>query len=152
MKSVIEESDSIYQTFFGGGIWTALPLTTTTEYEWWAQGKDDALLKIVATDNNGTSQIRSVEYKDIYLGLDAGVTENDFAFSIAPNPISDELNVVSDSEINSIVIKGIEGNVVLESKEVGKSANVNVSTLNSGVYFISLYSGNSVSTRKIIKL
>ncbi|NBR13963.1 MAG: T9SS C-terminal target domain-containing protein [Flavobacteriales bacterium] len=152
LKSVIEESDSIYQTFFGGGIWTALPLTTTTEYEWWAQGKDDALLKIVATDNNGTSQIRSVEYKDIYLGLDAGVTENDFAFSIAPNPISDELNVVSDSEINSIVIKGTEGNVVLESKEVGKSANVNVSTLNSGVYFISLYSGSSVSTRKIIKL
>lgn len=152
IKSDIREIDSVYQTFFGTGTWTGLPATLTTEYEWWANGMKDAMLKIVATDNNGTSQIRSVEYQDVYLGLDAGVKENDFAFTIAPNPISDELNVVSDSEINRIVIKGIEGNVFLETVSVGKSANVNVSKLNSGVYFISLYSGNSVSTRKLIKL
>jgi hypothetical protein len=152
IKSDIREIDSVYQTFFGAGTWTGLPATLTTEYEWWANGMKDAMLKIVATDNNGTSQIRSVEYQDIYLGLDAGINENDFAFTIAPNPISEIVTVNSDSEINKIVIKGIGGNIVSEAKLVGKSTTLNVSSFESGVYFISLYSGNSVSTRKFIKL
>ena len=153
IKSVINELDSVYQTFFGGGSWNVLPLTVTTEYEWWAQGKDEAMLKIVATENNGTPQIRSIEYQDIYLGLDASLEENSFEFNLVPNPANNLISIESDLAIDQIKIIGLDGSVVLKqnANNVSKST-IEISMLQAGVYFVEVSSGKFTATQKLIKL
>lgn len=153
IKSVINELDSVYQTFFGGGSWNVLPLTVTTEYEWWAQGKDEAMLKIVATENNGTPQIRSIEYQDIYLGLDASLEENSFEFNLVPNPANNLISIESDLAIDQIKIIGLDGSVVLKqnANNVSKST-IEISMLQAGVYFVEVSFGKFTATQKLIKL
>jgi len=153
IKSVINELDSVYQTFFGGGGWNVLPQTVTTEYEWWAQGKDDAMLKIVATENNGTPQIRSIEYQDIYLGLDASIDENSFEFNLVPNPANNLISIESDLVIEQIKVIGLDGSVVLKQNTNNVSkAEIEISLLQAGVYFVEVSSGKFSATQKLIKL
>jgi hypothetical protein len=153
IKSVINELDSVYQTFFGGGGWNVLPQTVITEYEWWAQGKDDAMLKIVATENNGTPQIRSIEYQDIYLGLDASIGENSFEFNLVPNPANNLISIESDLAIEHIQVIGLDGSVVLKQNANNVSkATIEISMLQTGVYFVEVSSGKFSATQKLIKL
>ncbi len=153
LKSVINELDSVYQTFFGGGSWNVLPQTVITEYEWWAQGKDDAMLKIVAVENNGNSQIRSIEYQDVYLGLDASVEENSFEFNLVPNPANNLISIESDLAIEQIKIIGLDGSVVLKQNANNVSkAVIEISMLQVGVYFVEVSSGKFTATQKLIKL
>jgi hypothetical protein len=153
IKSVINELDSVYQTFFGAGSWNVLPLTVTTEYEWWAQGKDEAMLKIVATENNGTPQIRSIEYQDIYLGLDARIDENSFEFNVVPNPANDLISIESDLAIEQIKVIDLDGSVVLKQNANNVSkATIEISMLQAGVYFVEVSSGKFTATQKLIKL
>jgi len=153
IKSVINELDSVYQTFFGGGGWNVLPQTVITEYEWWAQGKNDAMLKIVATENNGTPQIRSIEYQDIYLGLDASLKENFFEFNLVPNPADNLILIDSDLAIEHIQVIGLDGSVVLKQNANNVSkATIEISMLETGVYFVEVSSGKFSATQKLIKL
>ena len=153
IKSVINELDSVYQTFFGGGSWNVLPVTVTTEYEWWAQGKDEAMLKILATENNGTPQIRSIEYQDIYLGLDASIEENSFELNLVPNPANNLISLESDLAIDQIKIISLDGSVVLKQNANNVSkAIIEISMLQAGVYFVEVSSGKFSATQKLIKL
>jgi hypothetical protein len=153
IKSVINELDSVYQTFFGGGSWNVLPQTVITEYEWWAQGKDEAMLKVVAVENNGTSQIRSIEYQDIYLGLDASIKENSFEFNLVPNPANNLISIESDLAIEQIKVIGLDGSVVLKQNTNNVSkATIEISMLQAGVYFVEVSSGKFTATQKLIKL
>lgn len=58
--------------------------------------------------------------------------------SVFPNPASNQLNVVSETEISSYVIVDISGKVVLNSpKDNTKSTlNIDISKLQSGIYFL----------------
>ena len=153
IKSVINELDSVYQNFFGGGMWSVLPQTITTEYEWWTQGKDEALLKIVETENNGTPQIRSIEYQDFYLGLDASIKENSFDFNIVPNPANNLISIESDLAIEQIRVINLDGSVVTKHNTNNLSkAIIEISILQSGVYFVEVSSGKFTAIQKLIKL
>jgi len=153
IKSVINELDSVYQTFFGVGSWNTLPQTLTTEYEWWTQGKEEALLKIVELENNGIAQIRSIEYQDIYLGLDASIGENSFEFNLGPNPADNLISIDSDYTIEQIKVIDLDGSVVLKQNvnNVFK-ATIEISMLHAGVYFVEVSSGKFTATQKLIKL
>jgi hypothetical protein len=153
IKSVINELDSVYQTFFGGGTWNVLPQTVITEYEWWAQGKEDAMLKIVAVENNGNSQIRSIEYQDVYLGLDASIEEKELAVSLSPNPANNTLTLSSDFPLEKVSISTLNGSKIF-SQELNStfSKSLDISALNSGIYFVKISSGKQVATKKLIKL
>ena len=153
LKSTINELDSVYQTFFGAGGWNALPLTVTTEYEWWAEGKDEAMLKVVVTDNNGTAQIRSIEYQDVYLGLDANIEEKALVFNLLPNPAENSISVVSDFPIEQVSIINLNGSVVLNQISLSNlNTTIDVSYLKQGIYFVSISSGKRVATKKLMKL
>jgi len=152
IKSVINELDSVYQSFFGVGSWNVLPQSITTEYEWWAQGKDDAILKIVAVDNNGNNQVRSIEYQDIYLGLDASIKEQSFEFNLLPNPASNLISIESDKVIEQIKVFGLDGSIVLKQNTSSLSkVSIDISMLRVGVYFVEVSSGKFTSTQKLIK-
>jgi hypothetical protein len=84
----ISENDSIYQTFFGTGSWFAPPSFVTTEYEWWTTGKKECLVR-ATVGGFGQNQTPTIEYQDIYLGLDAGLSMPTLEISFYPNPASD---------------------------------------------------------------
>lgn len=60
--------------------------------------------------------------------------------TVYPNPASDEVNVVFDanSGIKTISIRNIIGKVVGNYKVTGNSAKLNISNLQSGIYFLNL--------------
>ena len=67
---------------------------------------------------------------------------------VYPNPASNYINVTSTITIDKIELYSILG------KKVHETANANtidISNLNSGIYFVQFYSGNRNITKKIIK-
>jgi hypothetical protein len=73
-------------------------------------------------------------------------------FTILPNPASSELLLKIPDEINvkSISIFDLLGQVVYSSKNVYNS--INISNLNSGIYFLKISSQNLSHTKQFVKL
>jgi hypothetical protein len=152
LRRDITEIDSIYQTFFGTGTWIGTPPILTTEYEWIGQNKKDVLLKIVVANTNGNSQIRTIEFQDIYLGLDAGLIDNELIASVYPNPTNDEVQITCNSIVNKITLFDFKGNLV--NQQVGinaNSLNVNLAAYLPGIYFIAIELGDGFKTIRVTK-
>ncbi len=67
--------------------------------------------------------------------------------TIYPNPISDILTIKSENNIVKINILNSSGNIILQSYQ----NNINLSNLNSGIYFVEIFTIDNVFIRKIIK-
>lgn len=78
--------------------------------------------------------------------------------SVYPNPVSNfvtiNVEVAQDGNI-SVQLFDLLGNQVMEIAEESRNkqfqSNMNIEALPAGVYFLTITSGNSISTRKIIK-
>lgn len=68
-----------------------------------------------------------------------------------PNPVSRTLTISSPFVIESYQVYNVLGTLVLEGKGQGKSTRINMSSLNSGLYFVKVMSNNMQSTVKITK-
>jgi len=73
-------------------------------------------------------------------------------FRIFPNPVKGILTVEGVENVSKILIANVTGKIVLQQNNELASANINVSSLQPGVYFIILYQPHQKSTLKIIKL
>lgn len=72
-------------------------------------------------------------------------------FNVAPNPTSDFLHFEIDSEIDSVEVFDVSGNLII--KENSMEANsLSVSSLSSGLYFVKITSLDKSQTKKFIKL
>lgn len=73
------------------------------------------------------------------------------AFQIAPNPVTDFLTVQADTNevIRDINITDINGRIVLQSNAAENK--IDVSHLQSGIYFASIVTDKGTTTKKIIK-
>jgi len=152
LKRTINEVDSIYQTFFGTGSWFSPPPSVTKEYEWLSMNGKDAILKIVDNTANGTTQVRSVEYQDIYRGLDAGLTENSFIAQVYPNPVNEKISIASETEISAFQIVDLNGKELIGLKNTfGNAFDIPANQLTSGVYILKLQSDTKQTTIRFIK-
>jgi hypothetical protein len=135
LRHDIAEIDSVYQTFFGAGQWFGTPPIQRTEYEWFANGEKEWVLK--ATETNGT--VNQVEYQEDYLGLDASLIESTLDVSIGPNPVYEALHIDSKSPLNLAQIFDGSGRLVL-STSLNNVLNysLDLNTLHSGTYRIIL--------------
>ena len=68
--------------------------------------------------------------------------------SIYPNPTSDVININTSSVIDMIEVYTLAGGKVLER---GNTKNINLQSLETGVYFIRVYSEGNTVIKKIIK-
>jgi uncharacterized protein YjiK len=68
-----------------------------------------------------------------------------------PNPVRDELFVTSDTKIESVVVFGLQGNVLLRSNVQSSSATLSLGFLSKGIYVIQVKRADAISTHKIIK-
>lgn len=129
-----------------------LDLPLVHEYEWWANGEGEPVLKIVTNEIAGNEVITSIEYRDIYLGLDAGIEENAITFDLYPNPSTDVLNIVSSSAMNQLNVVDLYGKIVRSEKMFGQGmAFIEVETLETGTYMLELQTEDGISTKTFIK-
>lgn len=153
IKHDITEVDSLYMVIpVIGGTWIPMEIPTSHEYEWWTNGEKEPILKIVTNDIFGTETVTSIEYRDIYRGLDAGIAELKFEFAMFPNPVTDDLNISSFDNFNVIRILDSKGSIVLE-EEVNQtnSAVLDLSQLVKGEYTLQLIGENKSGAKSFIK-
>jgi hypothetical protein len=150
LKHTIKEEDSIDLSPLGPK--TLLPLPLRREYEWWAQGQKVPLLKFTTNELQGTETVVSIEYRDNYLGLDAGLDELGWKTELYPVPANDVLMVRSARVLDRIAVLDQWGRLV-KSETIAHSSDalLEIVDLTPGVYTIVLFAEDSLSTEKFIK-
>lgn len=148
----ITENDSIYQTFFGAGTWIAPPSFTTTEYEWWTTGKKEFLVRATVGGFGQTGGTATIEYQDIYLGLDAGLSEAEASIDIYPNPASEWCFFKSTVPFNYLEVQNMKGQVVFTHQNAALQGYFDISELPTGTYTLSIHTSNGVLHKKLVKL
>jgi hypothetical protein len=148
----ITENDSIYQTFFGTGSWFAPPSFTTTEYEWWTTDKKECLVRATVGGFGQTGGAATIEYQDVYLGLDAGLPEANFSVDIYPNPASEWCFFKSSTSFDYIEVLNLNGQIVLTHKNAATQGYFDISELPTGTYTLSIHTSNGVLHKKLVKL
>lgn len=72
------------------------------------------------------------------------------SLSIYPNPANDIVKINSEENLDYIEILNISGQIVSFENVNTNNAEINISNLSSGVYFIKVYTANDVTTQKLI--
>lgn len=72
-------------------------------------------------------------------------------FEVFPNPISNYLNIKSAKPIDQLEITNIGGKSILKLNYLPLANKVNISKLESGIYFITVKMQNILVTKKIVK-
>jgi len=99
-------------------------------------------------DANNNYYIDNILFYDIFIGVDDFSRDN---FGVYPNPVDDVLNIRSTNTIESILVFDVLGKLVLESHPNIISPSLDMSDLNSGVYFLNVTINGTSKTVKIIK-
>ena len=82
----------------------------------------------------------------------SSIEENNWAFSIQPNPCQDEISVHSDFIGEVCVFSSIGEAVLTVPKMTQTKLQINTTHLRSGVYYVSFTNGMKKSVLKLIKL
>jgi len=85
------------------------------------------------------------------LGICLGIKENVKTFSIAPNPASNNVTITASNNFHTIEVLSFLGQVVLSQPNNGTTAEMDISTLTNGVYFVRIISENGTSVQKFVK-
>lgn len=70
--------------------------------------------------------------------------------SIYPNPVQDDLTIFSLFKLDSYSVHSVTGQLVMQGETSGNFTTLNVSTLQPGIYFVNVNSGDLSHTAKII--
>ena len=110
--------------------------------------KGMTVVRVVALYDNGKT---SVNISGIFFGEDTeSIEENTTSFCIYPNPAKDEIHISSEERIEEVRIYNINGQQTTVNSQQTSSTGmtINISNLNSGVYFIKINTekGNIVKT------
>jgi hypothetical protein len=70
---------------------------------------------------------------------------------IYPNPVNDKLVISAADAINNVTIYNLQGIALMSRIVDSRSVELPVGSLNTGIYFIKVQSGNNVYIRKITK-
>lgn len=128
----------VFETNNGGTLWTATNLGTISGYINDISFPDFNNAWVVGNNGNIYKYGSATSIKN---------EKNKTNFSIYPNPSKDMLTINSNTQIGEIIISDILGNTVYTVNVKNNEQTVDLSLLNSGIYFITV--GNT--TKKIIK-
>lgn len=99
--------------------------------------------RLKQTDFDGSFEYSAVLYVD--------ALNNDSPVSFFPNPASSELQVETYTDsAKELQIANAQGKVLL-SKTIFKSSTILVNDYPQGIYFVSLFEGNTISHHKLVK-
>jgi hypothetical protein len=101
-----------------------------------------------------SSDLGTVYYDNLYLHKNTVLSTDSFSFSnikLYPNPASNVLNIESLGTIQNVSVCNILGQEVLNQDVNSATFNLNVSSLNSGIYVIKTMIDGNLSSTKFIK-
>ena len=150
LKHEIIENDSIYIDLFGGPMWFELPIPMRTEYEWITKEEKDPILRIITSQIAGEETVNSIEFKDQYLGLEAGIIDSQNNIVIGPNPVENKLNILGVNGLYSFSLLSMNGKVVIGKVNI-TNKSIDLSNIKKGTYLIVLLTTKGMSVQKIIK-
>jgi hypothetical protein len=70
---------------------------------------------------------------------------------VYPNPARDVLNIIAQTEISSVEVINVMGQVLLTETSVASDVQMDMSSLSSGTYFVRINSENNSSVVQVIK-
>jgi hypothetical protein len=77
--------------------------------------------------------------------------ENNLGLRVFPNPANEVINISLNKEVSAtLTLLDVSGKVVRTQALNGISTSINTASLNSGVYFVTINDGTSVSTQKVV--
>lgn len=85
---------------------------------------------------------------------DTTLSTNDFdtrTLNYFPNPINEVLNISYKENINNVVVRNLLGKTIISRETNNSNVELDVSGVASGMYIVTLHSGNSTTTFKIVK-
>ncbi len=128
--------------------------STGTWYEYWTGDS------IEVTDVNANIELEAGEYrlytssrlaKPAYVGTDE-ISSDATDFIIYPNPVMDNLTLLSNNRVATYKVMSILGNIVEEGNVNSERTNISVGNLQPGYYFIIAETANGEKiTKKFIK-
>ena len=96
--------------------------------------------------------VTAVEYRDQYLGLDAGIEELGIEMNMYPNPVKDVLHVQADLQVSQIDVTDQLGNIVSSQELIpANELFLDVSKLAAGTYIVNVYAGSIKATQLFVK-
>ena len=72
-------------------------------------------------------------------------------FNYYPNPVNYILNLSANDNINHVVVNNIVGQEVIKTMPKSRHAQINMSHLSSGIYFVKVEVGGELTAFKIVK-
>lgn len=70
---------------------------------------------------------------------------------IYPNPFISQINISGDINQTQLILTDVLGNTIYKTK-TNSQTTINTEKLNPGIYFLTVVSGENVSTRKLLKV
>ncbi len=117
-----------------------------------ADFNNDELLDVVVGNERGGLAIYAT---DVFSALTTSTTSiEEEEISIYPNPVAEQLTIQLSNQVKAekwLTIYGSEGRVHLTQRMNSIREIVDLSRLESGVYFLKIHSNTGVSIKKIIK-
>lgn len=151
MHHQIDELDSLFISLDGFEQWIPLELPRTHIYEWWAKDQMVPVMQITTQEIGGDEVVSAIEYRDVYLGLDASLSEFELNFNMFPNPTSKMFTIKTKSPMDKVIVFDNKGKVITK-QEVTNALETSITTSNfdSGVYIVQVHANGQVHRKKII--
>lgn len=125
-----------------------------------AEANEDQMYHFVRWTENGNELSTDAEYTFTaeasrnlvaeFENVDA-VGENALISRIYPNPATDKLNVVCNSNISELKVYNMVGALVYSANDCGNNVIVSLADMPNGVYFIQLVTNNTTETQRFVK-
>lgn len=72
-------------------------------------------------------------------------------FNYFPNPVNDVLTIKAQKDVDNITVYNMLGQVVIRQTPNTRDCTVDLSTMQTGAYFVQVSIDNSVETVRILK-
>lgn len=138
--STSERAETLIWLFGDGNTSSNNVADTCHDYE----DKELYYVKLYAFNSYG---VDSITKKVDILGID----ETDAQFELYPNPVSDMMVLSGESLIDQVTVYNALGKISRQFTVRAKRANLDLSTLRPGAYFIRIESDGGVQHRTILK-
>ena len=117
--------------------------------EYTSEFKNNKYVEVVAVFENGKTSIGIVKEITAEENIEAIKANN---ISIYPNPVNDRLYIEAETEVEDVIVYDIYGRVQnLRNSETQKLRNsIDVTNLNSGIYFLNVVIGDKQAGRRIV--
>ena len=85
------------------------------------------------------------------LGICLGINDIVKTFSITPNPATNNITISAENHFHTVEVLSFLGQLVIAQPNNGTTAEVDISSLTNGVYFVRIISENGTSVQKFVK-